>query len=451
MKITGNTVGTTMPRSDWNQTDPSKADYIKNKPTLGAISTKDTIEKTDLSSDVQTTLDKAETAATQIGNKVDKVDGKGLSTNDYTTDEKNKLSGVEVGANNYSLPTATNGVLGGIKVGTGLSVDENGVLSVDKVTEETVTCDYTNDSAIDFYRTKSGTPLYAELTSNADTSVTYGQSYWIKSGFIFFGKNGEVDTGKSYYYVCEDGINFGHNSAVTSDAIALSAPGSISTLYKAGVIGGFLPNTGDNPVSYTIRLVYGGSSSSGTADTTLGITGAAVGQIARITAVDSDGKPTAWEPVDLPSDKWELIATGTITEDVTFFDISEDMNGEPFKLSRAYICAVITLPATPTNSYVTARYNEKSACNNIGNGSTPTNIRYYQAIGEITGRTVTVAHSVSYNTYNNILNIYNHSPYYWGNTWKDQDYIYSVGISAGNGASNQIGANTTYEIYGVRA
>ena len=31
--------------------------------------------------------------------KVDKVDGKGLSTNDYTTDEKNKLSGIDAGAN----------------------------------------------------------------------------------------------------------------------------------------------------------------------------------------------------------------------------------------------------------------------------------------------------------------------------------------------------------------
>ena len=31
------------------------------------------------------------------------------------------------------------------------------------------------------------------------------------------------------------------------------------------------------------------------------ITGATVGQIAKITAVDSDGKPTAWSPVDMPS------------------------------------------------------------------------------------------------------------------------------------------------------
>ncbi len=34
MKIRGNTVGTTMPRPDWNQTDPTKANYILNKPDL---------------------------------------------------------------------------------------------------------------------------------------------------------------------------------------------------------------------------------------------------------------------------------------------------------------------------------------------------------------------------------------------------------------------------------
>lgn len=41
----------------------------------------------------------AGTVATQLGNKVEKEDGKGLSTNDYTTDEKNKLAGIESNAN----------------------------------------------------------------------------------------------------------------------------------------------------------------------------------------------------------------------------------------------------------------------------------------------------------------------------------------------------------------
>lgn len=43
--------------------------------------------------------------------KVDIEDGKGLSTNDFTDAEKEKLEGLE----NYSLPTATDDTLGGIK------------------------------------------------------------------------------------------------------------------------------------------------------------------------------------------------------------------------------------------------------------------------------------------------------------------------------------------------
>ena len=39
-----------------------------------------------------------------LGNKVDKVAGKGLSTEDYTTTEKSKLAGIATGANNYTHP-----------------------------------------------------------------------------------------------------------------------------------------------------------------------------------------------------------------------------------------------------------------------------------------------------------------------------------------------------------
>lgn len=56
---------------------------------------------------------------------VAKETGKGLSTNDYTTEEKNKLAGL----NNYTLPAAKSDTLGGIKVGAGLSVTEDGILS----------------------------------------------------------------------------------------------------------------------------------------------------------------------------------------------------------------------------------------------------------------------------------------------------------------------------------
>lgn len=51
-----------------------------------------------------------------LSNKVDKVSGKQLSTEDYTTAEKNKLSTVEENANNYILPNADSTVVGGLKV-----------------------------------------------------------------------------------------------------------------------------------------------------------------------------------------------------------------------------------------------------------------------------------------------------------------------------------------------
>ena len=67
------------------------------------------------------------------GKFVAKESGKGLSTNDYTTTEKNKLAGIANGANNYSLPTASASTLGGVKVGTNLSIS-SGVLSAKDTT-----------------------------------------------------------------------------------------------------------------------------------------------------------------------------------------------------------------------------------------------------------------------------------------------------------------------------
>ena len=54
---------------------------------------------------------------TLLGKKVDKVNGKGLSTNDFTTAYKNKLDGIATGANKYVLPVANDSSLGGIKTG----------------------------------------------------------------------------------------------------------------------------------------------------------------------------------------------------------------------------------------------------------------------------------------------------------------------------------------------
>ena len=56
------------------------------------------------------------------GNKV-------LSDINFTAADKAKLDAIEANANNYVLPTASSQTLGGIKIGNGLTIDENGVVS----------------------------------------------------------------------------------------------------------------------------------------------------------------------------------------------------------------------------------------------------------------------------------------------------------------------------------
>lgn len=63
--------------------------------------------------------------------KVDKVIGKQLSTEDYTTEEKTKLSGIDDNANNYTLPKASSSVLGGVKTGSNIT-NTDGTISLTK-------------------------------------------------------------------------------------------------------------------------------------------------------------------------------------------------------------------------------------------------------------------------------------------------------------------------------
>ena len=75
--------------------------------------------------------------AAMLGTKVDKEDGKGLSANDYTTEEKTKLAGIAEGANLYVHPTASSaGAMGLYKV----AIDGTGHISEKAaVTKEDIT------------------------------------------------------------------------------------------------------------------------------------------------------------------------------------------------------------------------------------------------------------------------------------------------------------------------
>ena len=72
------------------------------------------------------------TIYTALNNKVDKEDGKGLSTNDYTTADKNKLQNIENKANNYTHPSYTQRSSGLYKITVDASGHVSGVTAVAK-------------------------------------------------------------------------------------------------------------------------------------------------------------------------------------------------------------------------------------------------------------------------------------------------------------------------------
>ena len=82
------------------------------------------------------TMELLDDTTVDLSGKVDKVAGKGLSTNDYTTAEKTKLAGIAEGANKYVHPSYTAKTSGLYK----LTVDATGhVSAVAAVTKGDIT------------------------------------------------------------------------------------------------------------------------------------------------------------------------------------------------------------------------------------------------------------------------------------------------------------------------
>lgn len=96
--------------------------------------------------------------------------------------------------------------------------------------------------------------------------------------------------------------------------------GTVTTLPAGSDATASMSGTAENPL---LNLGIPKGAGGGATDLSLGITGATIGQIAKITAVDTDGKPTKWEAV---SDEYELlIDQPALTEDVVLcnFDVPD--------------------------------------------------------------------------------------------------------------------------------
>lgn len=109
--------------------------------------------------------------------KVDKVEGKGLSTNDYTTPEKNKLAAIEAEANKYVLPAATASALGGVKIGSNITLADGGTISINKN-------NVTNALGVDpttTYVKKAGDTMTGSLTIETTSDINLYSNIFVPS------------------------------------------------------------------------------------------------------------------------------------------------------------------------------------------------------------------------------------------------------------------------------
>lgn len=162
-------------------------------------------------------------------------------------------------------------------------------------------------------------------------------------------------------------IQFSGDGKTWENVIALAdlkgAPGSPGSPGSPGK-DGLTPHIGDNGNWYLgdtdtgkpARGAPGAKGDPGKDGAGMDVTGATVGQTVKIAAVDGNGVPTAWEPVDMPSGSgekaWVLVAD-TVTEEDAVGDQwlrwNKDIAGNTFSYSELIV--KVTPKYTDNNSH----------------------------------------------------------------------------------------------------
>lgn len=123
---------------------------------------------------------------------------------------------------------------------------------------------------------------------------------------------------------------------------------------------------------------------SGGTDISLGLTAATVGQTIKVKAVDTEGKPTAWEAVDAPGgETWEKIAEIELAEAASLITISQDSAGRPFALKRVMIDCVVNIDQDHPMTYAKTLINGFTVSKNATYNFTGKEVGYYAFYAEL--------------------------------------------------------------------
>ena len=155
--------------------DNTTSGFLTAHPVIsGAASSSDNSGRTyiqDITLDSNGHVTGITTATETVTDTTYSVGDGGLTEINYTSAKDAKLTGIAANANNYALPTATSSALGGVKIGSGITITD-GVISADSQSDVNFT------SALNTKLTgiAAGATVGADWTSNvSNISVTNDQ------------------------------------------------------------------------------------------------------------------------------------------------------------------------------------------------------------------------------------------------------------------------------------
>ena len=137
-----------------------------------------------------------------------------LTEGAFVDGDKTKLDGIEIGANAYSLPTATSDILGGVKVGTGITITDGQIAigqavgTSDDVLFNSVTGDLTGD-----------------VSGNAATATALETA--INIGGVSFDGTTDIDL---------PGVNQAGNQNTSGNAATATVASSIEVNHNSGIL-----------------------------------------------------------------------------------------------------------------------------------------------------------------------------------------------------------------------
>lgn len=188
----------------------------------------------------------------------------------------------------------------------------------------------------------------------------------------------------------------------------------------------------------------------GPAGAGLDVTGATVGQTVKIAAVDDNGVPTAWVPVDMVSgEKWEKIVEIELTDAASLIKIDRDTEGKPFALKRVMIDCVVNIDETSMMTNVKVQLNGDTVCSNAQKNFANKAVGYVAFYAElIPGSGALVWQTMEDNNFNWSSPLQKMG-YKYNSIWKS-NAITSMTIVPNDGRKNFGIAGTKINVIGVR-